>query len=115
MISSNYAEQIHKKVLVNIDEMDEKSIMHILNAKKTDNRTYFQIYKNIFDKILDEIQPNGESSFNDLFTLRLFNGISDKIRLSFTNQENQDKFFAFLRQTLTKTPRFIHSFVENYV
>lgn len=115
MISSNYAEQIHKKVLANIDEMDEKSIMHILNAKKTDNRTYFQIYKNIFDKILDEIQPNGESSFNDLFTLRLFNGISDKIRLSYTNQENQDKFFAFLRQTVTKTPRFINSFVESYI
>jgi hypothetical protein len=84
MINSGTAEQIHKKVLSNIDEMDEKSIMYILNAKKTNNRTYSQIHRIIFDKILDEIQPNGESSFNELFTLRLFNGISDKIRLSTT-------------------------------
>lgn len=61
--------------------MDEKSIMYILNAKKTNNRTYNQIYKTIFERILEEIQPNGESSFNELFTLRLFNGISDKVKL----------------------------------
>lgn len=75
-------EQIHKKVFTNIDEMDEKSIMYILNAKRTNNKTYNQIYRTIFERILEEIQPNGESSFNELFTLRLFNGISDKVRLS---------------------------------
>ncbi len=53
VFNSSNAEQIHKKVLANIDEMDEKSIMYILNAKKTNNRTYNQIYKIIFDKILD--------------------------------------------------------------
>lgn len=59
IINQSQAETIHKKILDNIDEMDEKSIMHILNGKKTSNRTYQQIYKIIFDKILDEIQPNG--------------------------------------------------------
>lgn len=89
--------------------------MYILNSKKTNNKTYNQIYKTIFGKILEEIQPNGESSFNELFTLRLFNGISDKVKLGSTSQQNQDKFFAFLRVTLTKSPRFIHSFVESFV
>ena len=81
MVNPMTVEQIHKKVFTNIDEMDEKSIMYILNAKKTNNRTYNQIYKTIFERILEEIQPNGESSFNELFTLRLFNGISDKVKL----------------------------------
>jgi hypothetical protein len=47
--------------------------------------------------------------------LRLFNGISNKVRLQSTTPENQEKFFAFFRQAITKTPRFIHSFVETYV
>ena len=64
---------------------------------------------------MDEIQPNGESSFNELFTLRLFNGISNKVRLQSTTPENQEKFFSFFRQAVTKTPRFIHSFVETYI
>ena len=68
--------------------MDEKSIMYILNGKKTNNRTYNQIYRVIFEKVMDEIQPNGESSFNELFTLRLFNGVSDKIKLAYTTPEN---------------------------
>ncbi len=89
IINSTNVEQLHKKVLANIDEMDEKSIMYILNGKKTNNRTYGQIYKIIFEKILDEIQPNGESSFNELFTLRLINGISDKVKLKAASNENQ--------------------------
>lgn len=59
IVNPSVVEQIHKKVLTNIDEMDEKSIMYILNAKKTNNKTYAQIYKTIFDRILDEIQPHG--------------------------------------------------------
>jgi len=52
-VNSSNIEQIHKKVLSNIDEMDEKSIMYILNGKKTNNRTYNHIYKVIFEKIMD--------------------------------------------------------------
>jgi hypothetical protein len=47
--------------------------------------------------------------------LRLFNGVSSKIRLQSATPENQEKFFAFFKQALMKTPRFIHSFVETYI
>lgn len=80
------AEMIHKKVLSNIDEMDEKSIMYILGSHKTKNSTYNKIYRTIFEKIFDEITPNGESSFNELFTLRLFGGICNKLRLNSTSE-----------------------------
>ena len=53
IVNPTTVEQIHKKVFTNIDEMDEKSIMYILNAKKTNNRTYNQIYKTIFERILE--------------------------------------------------------------
>jgi hypothetical protein len=44
LINQSLTEQIHKKVLENIDELDEKSIMNILQSKKTNNNTYRQIY-----------------------------------------------------------------------
>lgn len=44
LINQSQTEQIHKKVLENIDELDEKSIMNILQSKKTNNNTYRQIY-----------------------------------------------------------------------
>ena len=47
LINQSLTEQIHKKVLENIDELDEKSIMNILQSKKTNNNTYRQIYNSI--------------------------------------------------------------------
>lgn len=51
LINQSLTEQIHKKVLENIDELDEKSIMNILQSKKTNNNTYRQIYNIILQKI----------------------------------------------------------------
>ena len=86
-------------------------MMYILSSIKTKNQTYIKIYKTIFKKLFDKISVNGVSSFNEIYTLRLFNNISNKLGLYYTNEVNQEKFFIFLENTITKTPKY-NTFVE---
>jgi hypothetical protein len=86
--------------------------MTLLNckAKRAHNGIFGRIYLILLEKVFDEIEPTGESTFNPEFTLRLLAGLSTKTHMWYksTGEPMDEKLVNFVKKCTVTCPRYLN-------